>query len=1117
MAQVVGALQYLGGVLVGTSGTALGTFVARTALAIGLSAVTSKLFAPRIPEARSSLQSLSVTTKDTLEYRKIVYGEAMVSGPVVYQNLSGTLNEYLWSVIALCDGESESIEEVWFDGNQIDKTDIDWTPSATGGGGTGTGEVSDFDYIGTDSENAARVFWTLGDADQVDVSLLTDTFADIDSNFRGRGVTLLGTSLLYNEKTEEIWRKLGEPRDTKALVRGRKCYDRRRDALNADPDFETLAEGAPVGGGLRWFRDDNESEAFGTGLSGGLSVSGGVLTITDNDDSSERLTSEKIPCDSSKRYEVTIQARQTAGDRRHFLGMAFYDSSRNLISPTTETGWGSTGTYFYFGIVDAAFTGSFVTYAITFGTGGTAQIPANAEFMAVKHLLCRNGPVGTETTVELQDAAIFETPSGTLRQSFSLTSRWEWTDNPSVCLADYLTQVVGVDYGDIDWEAAIVAANACDPSVSIPTASTETRFTCNGGLSLGDTHKENIEKILSSFDGRLYWSGGKWRWYASVWEEPTLTIDGDWLTEDSVSYAPFEDSRNRLNTVRGYYIDPSRKYESVEFPPVSVAEYVTRDGETIDYDLELPMTNSQYMCQRLARRLVEQGNNQGTVRLPLNEKGIRLLAGERVNINLPELGIGTIGNLVDQSEDISDATWTKSQTTVSANASRGPFGSAADRMLETVDNDVHLIEIGEVSADLDPTKTYFFSAYVRGHERRYARVILFNNVATTNQAQVIYDLQESSIDTEVELNDGKIFATGIDDLANGWRRIWMFAVPDVNGAATDGIDLQIRVLDDSKNSSYAGDTSKGLDVWGVMVCDASNINDRPSPPMYVPNATGSPIEASQFVGRITNWEANPSGGFNIEVREDRPSAYDDPLEADYTNVAGQSISVPSDIVPPPLSLSAEQVPYGVKLVATPPAAETFDYMVFYASSTSAWSGAVEIARSKTNTYTMPLSSGQTRYFWARTLRNNGDVSTRFPNSDTSTVTSTTGGDVAPVTLKGGNFRDFTVSPANAQVSYRIDSDGNEYKLENSGFDSLGAWLQEGSAGDYDCRLTKNSGDDPNSGDALNTWYACSSDRTWTWTQTTQGNIGGNFTIEIRDGTTNDVLASASVIVIAEEE
>lgn len=442
---------------------ATATFIVNTALSIGLSIVSSKLFGPKIPAGGVGFSGLQTTSRSALEYRKAVYGQAMVSGPIVYNNTAGTNNKDLWYVIALADGESEDFVELWLDGESIPKADIDWTAGTGNSDGTGTGNVSTARWVGDSSATAVNAFYYLGDEDQPVCGTLNTAFTDIGTNNRLRGVTYMAVKLVYTPDTETVWES-GPPTDLKAVIKGRKVYDPRKDSTNG-----------------------------GSG-------------------------------------------------------------SHRLSTPST----------------------------------------------------------------------------------------WEWSDCPPLCIADYLMSYMDVDSGDIDWTAVADSADDCDVLVEIPPsaspANTQKRFTCNGALSLGATHKDNLEALLSSMDGRLSYSLGKWTMRASVWESSSVSLATSHIigSIDVRGSAPRSD---RFNTVRGAFIDPDRHYEASEFPHVTASEFVSRDnGKSLEYDLELPFTNSSIMAQRIAYRLLEQGDNQIVCTVTLNKIGANVGIGDIVDLTVSELG-----------------------------------------------------------------------------------------------------------------------------------------------------------------------------------------------------------------------------------------------------------------------------------------------------------------------------------------------------------------------------------------------------------------------------------------------------------------------------------------------
>lgn len=220
---------------------------------------------------------------------------------------------------------------------------------------------------------------------------------------------------------------------------------------------------------------------------------------------------------------------------------------------------------------------------------------------------------------------------------------WEWSDNPALCLADYLFDdrlgmgAEGITYNDIDWDMVADAADDCDATVSIPGGS-EKRFTCNGVLSTGNTYAENVKSILSSMNGMMTWSGGKYRIRACAHEAASYTFTRDDIVGD-VQIQPERTRSQRFNSVRGTYIDPDSDYNTVEFIPVTIDDYKTdRDnGESLYTNIGLPMTNSEYMAQRIAFKSVNLNNQQLTAVIPMNWRAMKVGVGDRITLNMSEL------------------------------------------------------------------------------------------------------------------------------------------------------------------------------------------------------------------------------------------------------------------------------------------------------------------------------------------------------------------------------------------------------------------------------------------------------------------------------------------------
>lgn len=124
--------------------------------------------------------------------------------------------------------------------------------------------------------------------------------------------------------------------------------------------------------------------------------------------------------------------------------------------------------------------------------------------------------------------------------------------------------------------------------------------------------------------------------------------------------------------------------------------------------------------------------------------------------------------------------------------------------------------------------------------------------------------------------------------------------------------------------------------------------------------------------------------------------------------------------------------------------------------------------------------------------------------------------VAPVQLENTTALAYAVSPATATAEFRLNTSGDaETRLNLGSWSSPFSWLLAGSASDFECRMTMNSGTNF-SGSALGTWLSLGTTRTWSHERSgTNGITTGTATLEIRRASTSTVLATATVTIAAE--
>jgi hypothetical protein len=220
------------------------------------------------------------------------------------------------------------------------------------------------------------------------------------------------------------------------------------------------------------------------------------------------------------------------------------------------------------------------------------------------------------------------------------TGQTGWSDNPALCIRDYLLASFGMNCAaeEIDEESFIAAANLCDELVPVTGGGEQKRYTCNGVLALDEKPIDIMERLLSSCAGALVYSQGRYRLYPAAYRSPQLTIDASYL-RGAVKVRPQPPRKERANTVQGTFIDPARGWIAAEFTPVTNAAYRAADGgERIGRDLELGFTSNASTAQRLARLQLERSRRALTIELPCTMAAIDVAVMEPVRVTLPELG-----------------------------------------------------------------------------------------------------------------------------------------------------------------------------------------------------------------------------------------------------------------------------------------------------------------------------------------------------------------------------------------------------------------------------------------------------------------------------------------------
>ena len=143
----------------------------------------------------------------------VVYGKRKIGVTRIFVESSGTNNEYLYIAGILCEGEIESIEEIY-----IDDKKVTWASALSHGTVVEVGSGDANFYKSSTSHIQVQAF--LGLDNQVSSSVLS-TSTNWGANHRLRGVAYLALRFKWNQDI------FGSIPDIKVIVKGKKVYDPR--------------------------------------------------------------------------------------------------------------------------------------------------------------------------------------------------------------------------------------------------------------------------------------------------------------------------------------------------------------------------------------------------------------------------------------------------------------------------------------------------------------------------------------------------------------------------------------------------------------------------------------------------------------------------------------------------------------------------------------------------------------------------------------------------------------------------------------------------------------------------------------------------------------------------
>lgn len=215
-----------------------------------------------------------------------------------------------------------------------------------------------------------------------------------------------------------------------------------------------------------------------------------------------------------------------------------------------------------------------------------------------------------------------------------------WSRNPALCAADYLVNYLGFPYATIDEASLIAAADVCDEEVDLKEGGTEPRYTADGVFIADQEHRDVLFTLARCMAGAIRYASGTWIIEAGApkntdGDTPRFT-ELDVLGGYSVSFD--RPDRSLPNAVRGNFFDEV-DWQPASFPQYEDATAIAAEGAVNWLDLDLPLTTSHTMAQRIARIELRRARFRRQLSITLDLRGMLAKPGDLVIYHAPEIGI----------------------------------------------------------------------------------------------------------------------------------------------------------------------------------------------------------------------------------------------------------------------------------------------------------------------------------------------------------------------------------------------------------------------------------------------------------------------------------------------
>jgi len=198
-----------------------------------------------------------------------------------------------------------------------------------------------------------------------------------------------------------------------------------------------------------------------------------------------------------------------------------------------------------------------------------------------------------------------------------------------------------------------------------------------------------------------------------------------------------------------------------------------------------------------------------------------------------------VTNLLLRSEEFNDASWTKVNTTVTANSIAAPNGTVtADTITDSNDGTTVIHSVTTANQSLTSGLTYTISVYAKAGTQP-GIAFVFSSTAFTSNLNARFNISTGTISSLDSGITGSITAVG-----DGWYRCSATAT----ATATASVTFQIRIATAS-TSFYQGNGTGTIYLWGAQLEQAATVGE------YIPTTS--------TINSAPRFDHNPTTGESL--------------------------------------------------------------------------------------------------------------------------------------------------------------------------------------------------------------------------------------------------------------